>query len=176
MEPMENKPQPPKKKINRDLIYFRPIEESDLEFLFRVYASTRSDEMALTGWSDVEKENFLRMQFELQHRQYMNNYQGGRFDIIYYDQAPVGRLYVHKREKEIRIVDIAILPQYCNQGLGSTILRDLMAAADEENKILSLHVVCNNPALAMYQHLGFEIKELLGVYYYLERQPGGSPQ
>ena len=42
-------------------ITFRPIRDDDLEFLYRVYASTRQEEMALTPWDAAEKEIMVRI-------------------------------------------------------------------------------------------------------------------
>ena len=42
---------------------------------------------------------------------------------------PVGRLYVARWSDEIRIVDIALLPAFCNRGLGTTLVRALQAEA-----------------------------------------------
>ena len=42
----------------------------DAQFLFRVYASTRLEELAPTGWSEVQIDAFLRMQFDAQDRHY----------------------------------------------------------------------------------------------------------
>ena len=40
---------------------FRPIAPEDEDFLYRVYASTREDELALLDWDDDQKESFLKM-------------------------------------------------------------------------------------------------------------------
>jgi ribosomal protein S18 acetylase RimI-like enzyme len=162
-----------KKKLASGSITFRPIKETkeDLEFLYKVYASTRAEEMAVTGWSAKEIEDFLRMQFDLQHKQYMQNYKNAAFDIILYHKRPVGRLYLDRRQDDIRIVDIALQTEFRRQKIGSKIMKELMAEADEKNVTLSLHVEHNNPAMGLYLRLGFEKKELKGIYYFMERPP-----
>ena len=157
-------------------ITFRPITESkeDLEFLYKVYASSRAEEMTMTGWNEQQIKEFLRMQFDFQHKQYMQNYQNASFDIILYHQQPVGRLYLDRRQDDIRIVDIALLTEFRRQKIGSKIMEALMAEADEKNVTLSLHVEHNNPALGLYHRLGFEKKDDTGVYFFLERPPAAS--
>jgi ribosomal protein S18 acetylase RimI-like enzyme len=159
--------------LNTALIEFRPIRDTpgDLEFLFQVYASSRADEMALTNWSDKEKNDFLRMQFGFQHKQYLANYTNASFDIILYEREAVGRLYVDRRPNDIRIIDILLLPGSRGKGIGSRIMDDLIAEAGQKNTGLSLHVEIDNPALGWYERLGFEKKELIGVYYYMVRPP-----
>jgi len=160
-------------KIVFSLISFRPIADTDedLEFLYKLYASTRAEEMAITGWNEEQKEEFLRMQFNLQHKQYMQSYKNATFEIILYNKAPAGRLYVDRRKDEMRIIDIALLPEFRRQGIGSKIMKDLIADADKKNLPLSLHMEHNNPAVSLYQRLGFEIKGDTGVYFFMERPP-----
>jgi len=161
-----------KTKLANDLITFRPVTAEDGEFLYNLYASTRAEEMALTGWNENEIEGFLRMQFQLQHVQYMENYKnGGTFEIILVDNTPAGRLYVQRKPDDIRVIDIALLPEFRRKGTGSKIMEELIAEADRENLPLSLHVEQNNPALGLYENLGFQRKDLVGIYYFMERPP-----
>jgi ribosomal protein S18 acetylase RimI-like enzyme len=160
---------------NKHDIGFRPITDDDLEFLYNVYASTRMEEMALTGWSEQQVEEFLRMQFRLQHVQYMKNYrEGGAFDIILVDGAPAGRLYVQRKKNDIRIVDIALMSGFRRKGIGAKIMNDLAAEADQKNLPLSLHVEQNNPAMGLYERMGFEKKDLVGIYFFMERPPSSK--
>src|SRR5688500_16091214 len=87
-------------------VNLRPVQDGDTEFLFSVYASTRAEELAQVGWDDAQKETFLRMQFDAQRKCYESDYPGAEFQIILAGDQRAGRLYVHRREKEIRIMDI----------------------------------------------------------------------
>jgi ribosomal protein S18 acetylase RimI-like enzyme len=165
------------KKANLELIDFRAITDNDLEFLYQVYADTRAEEMAMTGWDEQQKEEFLRMQFNLQHKQYMDNYKGAQFDIILFNKVPAGRLYVHRKADDIRIIDIALLHQFRRQGIGSKIMLDLIAEADEKKLPLSLHVEHNNPAMGLYERLGFEKGDMInGIYYFMKRLPSAATE
>lgn len=152
-------------------VVFRAIKESDKPFLYHVYASTRLEEMALTGWPQKEIDSFLRQQFDFQHRDYMKNYTSADFEIILCQGNPVGRLYVDRRDNDIRIIDIALLPQYRKQGIGSKIFHDLTTEADRRKVRLSLHVEMNNPILPFYERLNFKNKGIQGAYYFMERLP-----
>ncbi len=74
-------------------VALRPVEPGDEELLHRVYASTRQEELAQTGWSEEQKASFLRMQFDAQSRHYREHYAGAEFSVILADDRPVGRLY-----------------------------------------------------------------------------------
>src|SRR5690606_24579729 len=97
--------------------------------LERVYASTRSAELAQTDWNEEQKTAFLRFQFHAQHQHYATHYHDAQFFVIERAEVPVGRLYLHWRSDELRIVDIALLPEARGQGLGSALLDALMVHA-----------------------------------------------
>lgn len=152
-------------------ISFRAITDDDQEFLYRVYASTRAEEMALVDWSADEKEAFLRFQFRAQHTDYHKNYADAQFQLILCDQEPIGRLYLHWRDDELRIVDIALLPEHRGAGIGGRIMQDLIDQAQSAGKAVRIHVERNNPALHLYQRLGFEKVRDVGLYFLMERKP-----
>jgi len=142
----------------------RPITPGDDAFLARVYASSRAEELAITDWSEAQKAEFCRRQFDAQSAYYAANYQGASFQVIERDGWPVGRLYVARWEKEIRIVDIALLSEFRGSGIGTKLLRDLQDEARASGKSLSIHVERFNRALTLYERLGFEQVEDKGVY------------
>ncbi len=153
------------------LINFRPITDNDLDFLCELYADTRADEMTLSGWEQTEIDKFLNMQFNIQHKQYMDNYKKAQFEIVLYNKVPAGRLYVDRRKKEIRIIDIALLRQFQRQGIGSRIMKNLITETDDKQVPIGLHVEYNNPAMGLYERLGFKKCELIGIYYFMKRNP-----
>jgi ribosomal protein S18 acetylase RimI-like enzyme len=122
-------------------------------------------------WDDAQKDAFLRMQFDAQDAWWREHYTGATFDVILVDGEPAGRLYVHRRATEIRIVDIALLPEHRRNGVGSSLLRKLLAEADAAAKCVTIHVERMNPALRLYERLGFAVAEDKGVYLFLERRP-----
>src|SRR4051794_3142552 len=146
-------------------ITLRPITPDDEEFLRQVYASTREEELALTDWDTAQKAAFVQMQFAAQHRYYQENYRQTTFDVILVDGQPAGRLYVARWAKQIRIVDIALLPEYRNAEIGSALLHELMAEAAAAGKPVSIHVERYNPALRLYTRLGFVPIGEHGVYF-----------
>lgn len=152
-------------------ITLRPITSEDMDFLYQVYASTRADELAIVDWSQEQKDAFLQMQFDAQHRYYQEYYANASFDVILRDSQPIGRLYLDRREDEVRIVDIAILPEYRNAGVGTALLRDIMSEAASMDKVVTIHVEKFNPALRLYRRLGFRQKGDSGVYFLLEWSP-----
>jgi ribosomal protein S18 acetylase RimI-like enzyme len=150
----------------------RPETEADVEFLAALYASTRAEEMTLASdWSDEFKQAFLRSQFDAQSEHYKKHYSAAEYWVIERDGVPVGRLYLHYQPKDLRIVDIALMPEHRRHGIGRTILGQLLADAQAAGRNVSLHVERNNPALSLYHDLGFKEISEYGYYFLLEWQP-----
>jgi GNAT superfamily N-acetyltransferase len=153
--------------------YLLPSTPTDADFLYRVYAASREPEMTLTGWDPEQAEDFLRFQFSLQQSQYHQNFCGASFDIIYLENRRAGCLYLNRTPDEIRIINIALLPEFRRLGYGARILRDIIYEAGIAGLPLRLAVARDNPALSLYFHLGFTCTDDTGVYYFLERSPPG---
>lgn len=148
-------------------LMLRSITEQDMDFLFRIYASTREAERDALNWAEGDWEAFLRQKFALQHTQYMRSYINPSFDLILMGNMPVGRLYVDRRPEELHIIDIALLPEYRGQGVGGGVLRWLLNEALTHGRGVGLYVERNNPVLSFYQRLGFQVEADKGVYLYM---------
>lgn len=149
-------------------ITLRPIQAGDEPFLSALYASTRQDEMALTGWDQAQIDEFLAGQFSAQHRYYLEHLPPSEFNIIEGDGQPIGRLYVGDWDEDVRLIDIALLPEHRNQGIGSRLIRDVMDRAASLGKPVRLHVEQYNPARRLYTRLGFVALEERGVNVFME--------
>jgi len=151
-------------------ITLRPSRQEDESFLFKVYASTRADEMALVDWTPGQKDTFLQMQFDAQRQYYLEQYQTAEYSIIQCDGVDIGRLIVDRQVDRFLLMDIALLPEYRNGGIGKALITDLMAQAAEAGKPLRLHVEIFNPALHLYERLGFKKIQMAGIFYEMEWQ------
>jgi ribosomal protein S18 acetylase RimI-like enzyme len=143
---------------------FRRITAADLPFLARVYASTRTEEVAAAPWTDEQKAAFLASQFQAQHAHYQKYYPNADWLVIARDGNDIGRLYIERWPSQHRIIDIALLPEYRGRGRGEALLRDLMDEASAAGKDVSIHVEKFNPAMRLYRRLGFVTEEDKGVY------------
>ncbi|MBV9280115.1 MAG: GNAT family N-acetyltransferase [Chloroflexi bacterium] len=155
-------------------VTLRPAGEEDEGFLYAVYASTREEELAVTGWSEAQKEAFLRMQFAAQHRHYHTYYPEADYQVILVDGRPAGRIYVARQQDEILLIDIALLPAYRSGGIGTGLIGDLLAEARGSGRPVRLHVEPFNRALRLYQRLGFSRIGEQGLYWLMEWLPPGE--
>jgi len=139
--------------------------------LYKVYASTRADEMAQVPWSAEQKRAFLDMQYNAQRQHYLAHYPTAAWLVIQQGDAPIGRMIVERSAGEILLMDIALLPEQRNAGIGSGLVQDLMAEAGQAGKTVRLHVEFFNPALRLYERLGFVKIGEAGIYFEMEWRP-----
>ncbi len=156
--------------MNND-VTLRPMLPDDMPFLLRVYASTRVDELAAVPWTPEQKADFITSQFNAQHSHYQQHYPDAQYLVILLEGEPVGRIYIHRRSKEIEVMDIALLPEYRRRGIGSTLLKNVAQEADDTRRDTTLYVEQNNPALELYTRLGFIREDEHGIYFFMRRPP-----
>jgi GNAT superfamily N-acetyltransferase len=153
-------------------VELRPVTESDDPFLLSVYASTREQELAQAEWVEGQKEVFLRWQFDMQRREYEARFPDAVYNLILVDQQPAGRIWIGSDEEQIRLLDIALLPQFQNRGVGKALLEWLKREAQNSGKALRHMVfVLNNNADRFYERLGFKKIEDFGAYKHMEWRP-----
>jgi ribosomal protein S18 acetylase RimI-like enzyme len=152
-------------------ITLRDVIPEDEPLLFQLYASSRALELELVPWSDEQKSAFLRMQFEAQTTHYRQAFADATFRVILRDGTPVGRLYARRLENEIRILDITILPEVRNQGIGSAVLNDLIREAAQSKKNVLIYAETFNPSLRLFERLGFKSIAEEGINFLLEWRP-----
>jgi len=154
---------------NNPGVSLRPVTDADQEFLVGVYAGTRADELAQTNWDDSQKDAFIRWQYQMQKQEYETRYPNARYDVILVDGVPAGRIWVGSDDAQIRLLDIAVIPEFQNRGVGSYLLRQLIDEATHENKPLRHMVfVLNQDAFRFYERLGFKTIEDVGGYLHME--------
>jgi ribosomal protein S18 acetylase RimI-like enzyme len=149
----------------------RPAGPGDAELLYRIYASTREDELAAVPWDAPAKEAFLRMQFTAQDRSYHANFPHASYDLIISGDQVLGRLYLDRGETAWRVIDLALLPEHRGQGIGTHLLTSVLAEAGAAAKPVQMHVEKFNPARRLYDRLGFRQIADQGVYLLLEWKP-----
>jgi ribosomal protein S18 acetylase RimI-like enzyme len=150
----------------------RPATPADKAFLCSLFASTRTDELALMDWDERQKQALIAMQFHAQSQQYVMNYPAADNSIILWDEVPIGRLLIDRGEHEFTLVDIALLPNHRSAGIGTQLLEDLLLEATAARKPVRLNVWHSNPARNLYQRMGFSAANDDGVYCEMNWNPG----
>ena len=127
----------------------RAVTPDDEPFLFELFAATRLDEFRFL--EEQQKQALIRMQYNAQRSQYDEGFPQAESRIILLDDLPAGRMLVDESECEFILVDIALLPEHRNEGIGGQLLDDLL----RQKKTVTLHVLKTNRARNLYERLGF---------------------
>jgi ribosomal protein S18 acetylase RimI-like enzyme len=152
-------------------VALRPAAPADRDFLFRLYASTREEELAIVPWPPEAKETFLRQQFEARTRDYEARSAAADKAIVLRDGAPVGQIWVNRSQDELRVLDVALMPGHRRSGLGTSLLTGLLDEARERKVPVRLFVLADNPARRLYERLGFSAIGPAGAYQEMECRP-----
>jgi ribosomal protein S18 acetylase RimI-like enzyme len=140
-------------------IRLREVSERDYPFLQALYAEVRAPELARASWSEAEKNVFVVQQFTLQDRHYRAHYLNADFWVIEWCETsePIGRLYrsQHASERLDRLMEISVLQRFRGCGIGTALTKGVMHDAAARDHDVGLAVEPNNPAMRLYERLGF---------------------
>lgn len=147
----------------------RPAVESDRAFLLDLFASTRATEMAMVPWTEEQKQKFIESQFAAQVRGYADMFPDAVHEILSVSSELVGRLYLSREAERLQILDITIAPAARNRGIGTQVLREILALADGVQKAVTIYVEPYNPSLRLFTRLGFKVASQAEFQLLLER-------
>jgi ribosomal protein S18 acetylase RimI-like enzyme len=135
-------------------ISLRRAELHDAEFLVTAYASTRRDELASSGWGPSMSNALLTIHFQAQWRACKAVYPSVQTSIILACGTPIGSMMVQRTKSEARLVDIVLLPEHRNRGIGALLVRRLIAESIELQIPLRLSVLKSDRAIHLFERLG----------------------
>jgi len=137
-------------------------------FMLFVYGKVRSEELAAWGWDDSTSASFIEMQYKMQQRSYETNYPESKLYTVSVQGIPAGKLHVADGAEAVTLIDIALLPEYQGQGIGTAMLRGLQRYGQEARKPLRLTTNVGSRASRLYERLGFRILEANEVVVRME--------
>lgn len=145
---------------------WRDAHDGDVPFLRLLYGDTRAAELAAVPWPDPVRHAFLDSQFTLQHRHFTACYEPADYLVIECAGQPIGRLYLHRAEREATVIDIALLDAWRGRGFGSALLREVQRAAMRDAlDAVVLHVELRNfAAKKLYERMQFVAEADTGTH------------
>lgn len=162
---------PPIRRAAAFDVTYRPLAAADLPFVAALYAATRAEEVAQTGWSGEMQRAFLEQQHLAQHHHYQAHFPGAEWLIVEAAGEPIGRLYLDERDDDLHLIDISLIPARRGAGIGTAILEDMLDQARALGKSVTLYVEPPNPARRLYERFGFAAEGEAGVYELMVWRP-----
>lgn len=151
-------------------ISLRAATPGDQEFLLQLFAASRED-LALAILDHDQKQLLIEMQFRARANQYGLAYPDAITSIIVQGDKDIGSTIVNRGEHNIHLVDIALLPEWREHGIGTSVLRTLFEEATLAAKTVRLDVAVTNRAIRLYERLGFARIKDGGAYISMEWRP-----
>src|SRR2546425_1764709 len=152
------------------MISFRAVTPEDEEFLLKLYKSSRGDDLRGLGWSEDRISEFLELQYEAQ-RNLQGNQEHVSDRVVLMNGKPIGRLSIETRADEIRCIDLALVPDYRNQGVGTLLIQRLQQQARSASIRLHVQVIRFNRAVNFLERLGFRRTSETGTHFQMEWLP-----
>lgn len=139
-------------------ITIRPASPSDFEFLFHLVCITMKDYVAATtGWDEVKEKEIFTKYFDF------SSYD---ISVIVLGGLDIGYLKVDRTGREMFLANIHVDPDHQNDGIGSGVIKSLLAEAGRQGVAVSLKVLkVNKAAQRLYERLGFSVEEEAEDYY-----------
>ena len=141
-------------------LVLRPEEPGDEAALRDLYIRHRWDEFSALPWPDAQKAALLAQQFAIRRHQYRTNWPRSSFLVVIRGTELAGHLYFAETPDDLHLIDILLDTAWRGQGLGGALLRALAEFAGSR-RTLTLQVLKDNPARALYRRLDFaEVADL----------------
>jgi len=109
------------------------------------------------------------MQYDARRSSYKRQFSSSEQLLILVDEKPAGALQVLRDVHEIRLIDIALLPEFRGWGIGTQFLCAFIEEAAAAGKPLRVSVATTNvDAIRLYGRLGFRVIGEDGLYLQME--------
>jgi ribosomal protein S18 acetylase RimI-like enzyme len=158
-------------------LHRRAATSGDEPFLFDLYCAVRADEFALMPLPEPQKQQLIRMQYDGQMNGYRSEFPNSGFEIVFEAERKIGRIWIARMPDSFHLVDIAILPEARNTGIGTQLIRELQNEAKLAGKPVRLSVFRFNPgSIRFHQRLGFAVTHEDDIQFHFEWNPNIDAQ
>ena len=141
-------------------ITFRTADEGDYAFAWESYvAGIRAYTEDLMEWHEGRQSESFRRQWD----------SGKRAQIIVEGGTDVGWFQAAIHPSEIILQQLFVVGERRGNGIGTAVLTHMIGAWKDEGKPIVLTVLRNNPAVRLYERLGFSVAGEEGVKYRMQR-------
>ncbi len=153
---------------------WRQAAAEDTPLLFELFCSNKGEELAPLGLTTEQLGPLLQMQFNARHMSYGSTFPHALDMILCLeDGTPVGRHLIDRQTDCYRSIDLAVLPQHRNRGIGGWAVRQIQQLAQVEGVAMRLRVITQDRAVHLYQRLGFEKIASDEFSFEMEWRPSG---
>ena len=130
----------------------RPATPADAAFLLALFAESGD----AAAWIASTDPRLLHRQFSAQQSGYAAQFPGARHEIVVVDGEPAGHVRWIEVDREVRIIDVGVVPRCRRQGIAARVYDTILAHARARGKPARASVArLNAVSLAFHARLGF---------------------
>ena len=124
----------------------RPVSESDIPWLVALRQETMGNYLNLSGMSTSQQDLLNRVLFNFKETQ-----------IIQSHRKDIGMIKLVREESCWNLIQLQIVPAFQEKGIGTTLIKNLIAEARQADASVILSVLKKNPVKSLYEKLGFQV-------------------
>ena len=141
-------------------INFRPAHAQDFDYCERLY------------FAEMERTiRDLKLDRAAQVESFRRQWDVTQVRIILRDGADIGWLQSMTRDDALFLAQLFVEAPFQRQGIGTEVIERLIGEASRARQPMTLGVVKTNPALRLYERLGFRITHDDARKFYMQREP-----
>jgi ribosomal protein S18 acetylase RimI-like enzyme len=137
----------------------RPATPADTPFLRRLHHRV---------YRDVVTRQFGSWDERAQDGWFEQGLAEAEFSVIEASGEPIGTIALKDSSDRIELVELQILPEHQSRGLGSALLRRQIERAQSSRRPITLRVLLENRARALYERHGFVVGGRTDTHYLME--------
>jgi ribosomal protein S18 acetylase RimI-like enzyme len=146
-------------------VTLRAATFDDADFLFHLHRAAMQTYVAQT-WGTWDEE------WQLQH--FGQHFDPSVCQIIMLHGQDIGVISVVRQVNGIFLSNLELLPAYRGRGIGTDLIKTLLAEAQQNGIALTLQVLKVNPARRLYERLGFVISGETATHYQMSTQSSAT--
>jgi ribosomal protein S18 acetylase RimI-like enzyme len=145
-------------------IALRRASARDFDYCSRVY------------FANMERINKVKLDPATQTASFQRQWHVDEVEIITVDGVDIGWLQsVTTEDSNLFLGQLFVEVPFQGRGIGTTVINRLVAEANKARQAVTLGVVKTNPALRLYQRLGFRITHEDDRKFYMRREADRIP-
>lgn len=146
-------------------IIFRPAQPEDFDYCASLYFS---------GMDRIIRE--LSLDPAAQAANLLREWKSSQVRIIVRDAVDVGWFQIIPHNDALFLAQIFVDGPFQGRGIGTEVMNSLIGESVSAGQAIALAVVKTNPALRLYQRLGFRITDEDNRKFYMRHEPDTAHQ
>jgi ribosomal protein S18 acetylase RimI-like enzyme len=153
-------------------VTLRPALPSDEGFLRDLIVDTVAGELGASAWPEPMRSHLLGVQYTARRHSSRVDFPEATSQVIQANGGDAGWVLVNAMRHETRLIEIMVAPELRGKGIGTAVIRELLANAFQAGKPMRLSVnVTNSGAIQLYERLGFRRIDGNEVQHIMEAHP-----